>query len=72
MGNIDDIYRYIKERSKEIKEQNKDLPAYVYGPYLETAGTIYNGKKLDSKYNIKEIDNSYYTTFNINKDLKNE
>lgn len=77
MGNIDDIYRYIKERSKEIKEQNKDLLAYVWVPsYLTCSSTIVGNPapniKVKSKYALTEVNSSYYTTFNINKDLKNE
>ena len=65
---------YIKERSKEIKEQNKDLPAYVWVPSYLTCSKVIIGNlapnvTVNSRYAVQNIDTSYYTTFKINSDL---
>lgn len=74
MSNIENIYKYIKKRSKEIKEQNKDLPAYIIIPSYLTCSKVIVGNpapniNVNTRYVVQNIDTSYYTTFKINLDL---
>lgn len=53
------------------KNQKNNLPSYIWSKYIPECtgfvGNIAPNIKVNSKYAVKNIPTSYYTTFNIIK-----